>query len=91
MVATENIVTLGYINKSIMSRIKEVIILCCSALVRPHLRPSVQLQASRFKGDVNKSISGERVVRIVKGLANPRRNLSTVSNSLLGSWGKRKL
>lgn len=69
LVATERTVILGCINESIMSKIKEVITLCYSALVRPHLRPSVRLQAYHFKGDVNKSILRERVVRIEKGLA----------------------
>lgn len=64
------------------------IILCYSALVRPHLRPSLQLQASHFKGDVNKSIFRERVVRIVRGLANPGRNVSIGSKSLPSSRGR---
>lgn len=72
LVATESIATLGCVIKSIGSRIKEVIMLYYSAVIRPHLRPSVQLQASPFKGNVNKSIFRERVVRTVKGLANPR-------------------
>lgn len=88
LVPEESLVTLGCINKSIKSRIKEVIIMWYSALVRPRLRPYVQLRASHFKGDVNKSISRERVLRIEKGLSNPRRNLSTVSNSLMGSCGR---
>lgn len=41
LVATESTVTLGCINKGIMSRMKGVIILYYSALVRPRLRTSL--------------------------------------------------
>lgn len=81
LVATKSILTFGYINEGIMSRIKEVIILCYSALV-------CSVQASHLKGDVNKSIHREKVVRAVRELANPERGLSTVSKSLLGSRGR---
>lgn len=91
LVPTESLVTSGCVNERVVSRIKQVIISCYSAWTRPHLRPSVQLQALHFKGDVNKTMSRGRVVRIVKGLANPRRSLSTASHSLLGSWGKGSL
>ena len=58
--------------------------LLCTGQTTPEVLRS--MQASHFKGHVNKSTARERVVRIVRGLANPQRNLSTVSKSLLGSW-----
>lgn len=50
LVATKSTVALGCVHENIMSRIKEVIILCHSTLVRPYQGPSVQLWAPHFKG-----------------------------------------
>ena len=43
----------GYIRRSFASRSREVILLFCSALPRPHLEWWVQFWALQYKGDVN--------------------------------------
>lgn len=58
--------------------------LLCTGQSTPEVLCSTR--ASHFKGDVNRSTAREGEVRIVKGLANPKKNLSTVSKSQLGSW-----
>lgn len=52
LVAKKATVILGYIRKNVASRLKEVILLLYSALLRPHLEYSIQFRAPQYERDM---------------------------------------
>ncbi|KAK4833027.1 hypothetical protein QYF61_027409 [Mycteria americana] len=60
---------LGCIRMSVVSRLREVILSLCSALVRPHLECCVQLWATQYKRDMEiPDRVRQRATKMIKGL-----------------------
>ena len=79
---------LGYITKSVASRLREVILPFCSVLVRPHLEYHAQFWAPQLKKDGR--LLRESITKTMKGLEHlPYQE--RLSDLGLLSWGKRRL
>jgi len=58
----------GFIKRSVASRVGEVILPLCSALVRPHLESCIQLWSSQHKKDMELLEWVWRATEMIRGL-----------------------
>ena len=65
--------TLGCIKRSVASRVREVILSICSALVRPHLEYCIQMWSPQYRRDVDCwSASRGEPQKLIKGMEDLR-------------------